>query len=194
MAFTTDLVPVLETGRLVLRPFELSDAKRVQALAGDYELAKTTATVPHPYEDGMAEGWISGHAENWREGRDGVWAVTNRADGDLGRALIGCINISLSSQHETGEIGYWVGRPFWGKGYGTEAAQAVMDYSFRTLNLHRIFARHMSKNPASGRIMQKIGMTYEGTLREAEIRWGARDSICFYGILRHEWATDQSSI
>ncbi|MEM7128503.1 MAG: GNAT family protein [Chloroflexota bacterium] len=187
MNFATRPIPTLDTSRLTLRPFELSDAKQVQELAGDYELAKTTANIPHPYEGGMAEDWISRHAEKWRAGDMGTWAITNKTDGNL----VGCIGLDIALQHKSGELGYWVGRPYWGNGYGTEAAQAVVDYAFMTLKLHRIMGRHMSENPASSRIMQKVGMTYEGMMREAEIRWGNRVDICFYGILQHEWAASR---
>lgn len=178
------VIPTLETERLILRPFELSDAKRVQELAGDFELARTTANVPHPYEDGMAEGWISTHADGWEERTGVTWAVVTKSDD----TLIGCMHITLAMQHESGEMGYWIGRPYWGTGFGTEAAQAVVDYAFGVLKLHRVYAVHMGKNPGSGRVMQKVGMTYEGTMREAEVRWGERDDIAIYGILRHEWA------
>lgn len=177
-------IPTLQTERLTLRPFQRSDAPDVQRLAGDWELARTTATVPHPYEDGVAEAWIASHAQDWTNGVNGVWAFIRHEDD----ALIGCINLELNQQLERGEIGYWVGRPYWGQGYCTEAARVIVDYGFAVLNLHRIQARHSTINPASGRIMEKIGMTFEGTLRDYYRRWDTWHSISFHSILH----TDRS--
>ena len=73
------------------------------------------------------------------------------------------------------------------QGYATEAAQAVLEYGFRKLGLHRVQARHFTKNPASGRVMQKIGMTYEGTLRQSIYRFGRFEDAALYSILRHEF-------
>ena len=176
-------IATLETERLVLRPFFMSDAPVVQRLAGDYAIAKTTATIPHPYEDGMAEEWIATHEPNARAGKGWVWAVTRRADD----ALLGAVGLGGDAQNESAELGYWIGKPYWGSGFGTEAARAVVAHGFAALNLRRIHARHMAGNPASGRIMQKIGMVREGRLREAEVRWGERHDMVLYAILRSEY-------
>lgn len=179
----------METERLLLRPFQVPDAVAVQRLAGDYEVARTTAHIPHPYEDGMAEAWISSHADGFAQGKSVTWAVTHRADGHL----IGAVSITVNRQHDSGELGYWIGRPYWGLSYGTEAAAAAMRYAFETLQLHRVHARHIATNPASGRIMQKLGMRHEGTLIEADWRWGAWHDLCLYGLLRREYESPHSS-
>ena len=86
-----------------------------------------------------------------------------------------------------GELGYWLGVPFWNQGYCTEAALAVVQYGFEVLRLHRIYASHMIRNPASGRIMQKIGMTYEGCQRQHVQKWGVFEDLATYGILQSEY-------
>lgn len=175
--------PTLETARLILRPFTLADAPDVQRLAGDRAVASTTQNIPHPYEDGMAERWISTHQEAFERGTQISFAITRRADG----ALLGGIGLHPNPAHRHAEMGYWIGTPYWNQGYTSEAAAAARDYAFTVLDLHRVFARHLTRNPASGRVMQKIGMTYEGTLRQHSLKWDVFEDIAVYGILRDEW-------
>ncbi|MBD3290921.1 GNAT family N-acetyltransferase [candidate division KSB1 bacterium] len=177
-------IPVLETERLILRPFELSDAADVQRYAGDYEVAKMTTNIPHPYEDGMAEEWIGTHEKQFVEKSELTLAITHKQE----KYLIGAIGlVRIKKEHQHAEMGYWIGKPFWGKGYCTEAARAMLDYSFNSLNLNRVHANHMVHNPASGKVMRKIGMKYEGRLRKHFNKWGEYVDIDIYGILREEF-------
>ena len=176
--------PTLHTERLVLRPFTLADAADVQRLAGDRAIASTTGNIPHPYEDGMAEEWIGTHQESFESGQAVTFAIV-RAQDDT---LMGAISLVIGQQHRHAELGYWVGKPHWGNGYCTEAAQAVIDYGFRVLDLHRIYARHVARNPASGRVMVKTGMQYEGCMRQHVLKWDLYEDLKIYGILRSEYA------
>ncbi|MDX1613177.1 MAG: GNAT family N-acetyltransferase [Candidatus Promineifilaceae bacterium] len=175
--------PTLSTDRLELRPFALSDAGRVQRLAGDRQVALTTANIPHPYEDGMAEEWINKHADVWEERAGVTFAMELRKTGEV----IGAIGLRIVRQHQRAEIGYWVGRPWWSKGYATEAAGAILAFAFEGLGLQRVYAAHVSRNPASGRVMQKLGMSHEGRFRRHFYRWGRFDDLEYYGILRSEY-------
>lgn len=141
----------IETARLLLRPFEMSDAPDVQRLAGDIAIADTTLTVPHPYLDGMAEQWIATHAPKFEAGELVNFAIVERQHGEL----VGAIGLTLETAFDRAELGYWVGRPYWGLGYCTEAAASVVRYGFKRLGLNRIHARYVQRNPASGRVMQK---------------------------------------
>jgi ribosomal-protein-alanine N-acetyltransferase len=181
--------PTLETRRLVLRPFTLLDAPAVKRLAGDRRVADTTLNIPHPYEDGMAEGWISGHQEAFERGDSMTWAIVRRQD----EALIGAISLRFEEAHDRAEMGYWVGVPYWNKGYCTEAARAVAGYAFGQRGLNRLRATHLARNPASGRVMQKLGMTYEGTLRQQVKKRGVYEDLVCYGLLRAEWSQDAGS-
>lgn len=176
------LIPTLATARLILRPFMLEDAPTVRALAGEREIAEMT-TIPHPYEEGMAEEWIGTHQRAFEGGELVTWAITRREDG----ALLGAMSLSLNKANRYAELGYWVGKPYWGRGYCTEAAQEALRYAFEVLGVNRVQARHMTKNPASGRVMQKIGMTYEGTLRQSVYRWEKFEDMAMYAILREEY-------
>lgn len=174
-----DARPTLKTQRLTLRPFHLADAKRVQQLAGDPEIAKTTSNVPHPYKDGMAEDWISKHAEHFQRGFALTLAIENQHD------LIGCISL-IGDLKTRAELGYWIGKPYWNQGFCTEAARALAQFGFDQLHLHKIISRHFAINPASGKIMQKLGMKQEGVLREDIFKDGAWHDVIVYGLLRAE--------
>lgn len=177
-------VPTIQTERLTLRAFYLSDAKRVQQLAGAFEIADTTGHMPHPYLDGMAEDWIGGQAEEFNDGDAATFAITLRSTGEL----MGAIGLTLQSHHQRAEMGYWLGVSYWNKGYMSEAAAAVIAYGFEELHLNRIYSSYFPRNPASGRVMQKVGMTHEGTLRQHFVRWTKPEDLVYYSILKSEWA------
>ena len=173
--------PTLETARLLLRPFRTADADLVQHLAGDRALADTTLNIPHPYEDGLAEKWISNHRDWFDRREQAVFAVTLREG-----TLIGCVGLLIKPEDQRAELGYWIGKPFWGQGYCTEACRAMLDFGFQQLELNRIDARHFSHNPASGCVLQKLGMTHEGRLRQHVKKWDGFEDLELYGILRGE--------
>ncbi len=175
--------PTLQTERLTLRPFEFSDAADVQRLAGDWAIADTTLNIPHPYQDGMAEEWISTHQPRYEAGELVNFAITLQETGDL----IGATGLVISQRFQRAELGYWVGQPYWNQGYCTEAGCAVLEYAFTVLHLHRVHACHLARNIASGRVMQKLGMTCEGLARQHVKRWEAYEDLVLYGILRSEW-------
>ncbi len=131
----------------------------------------------------MAEAWIHCHQPEFEPGESVTYAVTLRQTGEL----LGAIGLSIKALHRRAEMGYWVGVPYWGNGYCSEAARALLAYGFHQLQLNRIFAEHFASNPASGRVMQKIGMTYEGTLRQHMCKWEQFEDMKVYSILREEF-------
>ena len=175
-------LPILETARLTLRPWTLADASRMQQLAGNKCVARYTR-LPHPYEDGEAEKFISTHASDFEQGKSLVLAVTLQETGEI----VGCIGLHGDFKSGIAELGYWIGAEYWGKGYCTEAAQAVVDYAFRALAVCRIHAAHFGGNPASGRVMEKVGLQPEGRRRGHLFRWGEYDDEVLYGLLRAEF-------
>ncbi|HET7565509.1 MAG TPA: GNAT family N-acetyltransferase [Gemmatimonadaceae bacterium] len=178
--------PTLETERLALRPFMLTDAPDVERLAGDRDVAVNTLNIPHPYDQATAELWISTHEVSFAVGQQVTFAITDRATG----ALMGAISLTINTEHERAELGYWIGKEFWGCGYTTEAAAVVLRYAFQVLEVNRVFACHFTRNPASGRVMQKIGMRYEGRLRQHVKKWGEWEDIEMYSVLREEYGTE----
>ena len=109
--------------------------------------------------------------------------IALRTDG----TTIGNIGLMFNLPHDNAEMGYWIGKPYWNQGYGTEAAGAVIRYAFEELGLNRVYATHFTRNPASGRILQKIGMIHEGRLRQQVKKWDAYEDLDHYGILKSEY-------
>ncbi len=176
-------LPTLRTERLTLRPFRMEDAPIVQRLAGAREIADTTLNIPHPYEDGVAEKWIAGHQQGFEEDKGIPLAIT-LAGNDT---LIGAISLmSLSKRHRHAEIGYWIGKEWWNKGYCTEAMREMVRLGFEQLGLNRIIGQHLRRNPASGQVMQKVGMKHEGTLRQHVRKWDKFEDIEYYAILKSD--------
>jgi RimJ/RimL family protein N-acetyltransferase len=176
-------LPLLETERLHLRPLERRDAADVQRYASDREVAANTLVIPHPYPDGAAEAFIQNTYEEARRGEAYIYAIVLKTDS----ALVGVIGLHPQKEHDRAEIGYWIGRPFWNQGYATEAARALVAFGFEELGLNRIYARYFLRNPASGRVQQKIGMRYEGTLRQEVKKWGIYEDLGVNAILRSEY-------
>ena len=183
-------LPRLVTERLILRPFSSNDGPAVERLAGAREVADTTLTIPHPYPTGGGTEWIMTHADAWERARGLTLAICVGTDGDI---LIGAISVQFSLLHSHGELGYWIGADHWGQGYATEAALAVMAFAFTTLALHRIQARHFTRNPASGRVLLKLGLRLEGIHRGAFTRWNVFEDVAVYAILATQWTPTASS-
>lgn len=180
--------PTLNTQRLVLRPFTADDAPEVQQLAGVPEIAATTLRIPHPYPKGYAAAWIQGHPALFETGGGVVFAIIRRRDA----TLVGCIGLECDPENRNAELGYWIGVPYWNRGYATEAARIVVAFGFAYFKLHAIKSRHFGSNPASGRVMEKIGMRYEGRRREQLFKEGRGfEDIVEYGLLNGDFIAQQ---
>ncbi|OQY26882.1 MAG: GNAT family N-acetyltransferase [Candidatus Cloacimonetes bacterium 4572_55] len=174
---------IIYTERLLLRPFTLDDAPRVRQLAGEWEIADTTTNIPNPYEKGMGEEWILTHQPDFKQNKAVTFAVVLR----MNDQLVGAISLLLKNPHDAAEMGYWIGKPYWRRGYCSEAAMAMLEYGFGTIGLNRIYAEYFKRNPASGKVMEKIGMSYEGRLRQNIKKWDAYEDMMIFGILKAEY-------
>jgi len=175
--------PTLNTRRLVLRPFASADAADVKRLAGDRSVADTTLNIPHPYLDGMAEEWIATHAPGFDAGSLANFAITTLTQGEL----IGAIGLVIERRFDCAELGYWIANANRNEGYCTEAAKAIVTYGFDALDLNKIYASHLTRNPASGRVMQKLGMTREGLQVQHVKKWDTYEDVVLYGLVREVW-------
>ena len=146
-------------------------------------VADTTLNIPYPYEDGMAEAWIATHQPKFEAGELANFAVVLRDSGEL----VGAIGMGIERRFDRAELGYWIGKPYWGQGYCTEAGQAMVAFGFTDLALNRIHACHLARNPASGRVMQKLGMSREGLCRQHVKKWDRSEDLVLYGILKSDW-------
>lgn len=169
----------LETTRLVLRPLRPEDAPEIQRLAGEWDVARFTANIPHPYEDGMAEGWIRSHHNDFEI----VYAIERRADA----AFIGCIGVETGTTAREAEVGYWIGKPYWRIGYATEALQALVDHVFAAFDVDRVSAAAMPENRASICVQEKVGFQYVGVKRQRAPARGGDIGVEVRALDRRRW-------
>jgi RimJ/RimL family protein N-acetyltransferase len=146
-------VPVLETERLILRAPRFEDAQAIATLVNDRRIAENTARIPHPY--GLADAQAFLTAANADDGEI-VFLITTQTNG-----IVGCCGIA-KLDGDTPEIGYWLGVAFWGQGYATEAARALIDHAFGELGYDTLLAGARVSNPASRRVLQKCGFQWTG--------------------------------
>lgn len=145
----------IETERLLLRPMVGADAPRIARFTSDIDVARMVSMIPAPNPIVAAEGWILIMRARRPLGRDHVFAVELEGEG-----LVGIVGAHERPKGEI-EIGYWMGRPYWGRGYATEAARAVAEHA---RDLGRVTAGHFIDNPASGRVLEKAGFAYTGAV------------------------------
>jgi ribosomal-protein-alanine N-acetyltransferase len=154
----------------------------VQRLAGDREVAERTL-LPHPCEGGTARAWIWDQALAYEAGNSIDFAIERAEDA----ALVGAIGLEIDRVGACAKLGFWLGRAYWGRGYATEAVDAVIGYGFAVLELERIWAPRFRWNAASARVLQKAGLAQEGSRREYVPARAREETIETHGILRWEW-------
>lgn len=144
----------IDSERLILRPVETCDLGRVAQFLADHDVARMTASVPSPYPAVAAEGWLMLMRARAHLGEDFIFAVELPGDG-----LIGVIG--AHKREGKVKVGYWIGRPYWGHGYATEALRAFVT---EAQNLGDLHASHFLDNPASGRVLEKAGFVPTGAV------------------------------
>ena len=128
----------------------------------------------------MARDWIKTHEPNYKEGKGAAFAITLKNTGEL----IGAISLmDITKLGNHARIGFWIGAPYWNKGYCTEAGEAVLEYDFLERGLNRVHTDYMSSNLASWRVLEKLGMVYEGTQRQHITKLGEYEDLVLVGIL-----------
>ena len=172
---------MFETNRLVIRPFLREDAYDVYECCNDFEVAKTTLGIPWPYTQEMAESWIEKLAQREAAGTSYEFAICLKENPNK---IIGCIALTdIHPVAKRAEMGYWLNRNYWKQGIATEAAKFMLEFGFDTLGLHSVIARYFDINPASGKVMQKCGLRYVGTMRDHEFRFEKYYNVGYYEIL-----------
>lgn len=176
-------VPELVTERLILRPFTLADVKNIVELMKDKEISDTTLFIPYPYTENDAVDWLATHPIDLEENKGLVFAVTLKNE----KTLVGSVGLTFNADNNHTEMGYWIGKAYWNMGYATEASKRIMEFAFDEVCFNRVHAHFMSSNPQSGRVMEKIGMKYEGRLRQHLLKSDKYQDIIIYGILREDY-------
>jgi len=143
----------LQTPRLSLRRFLVSDAERVSEIAANWNVARMLRLAPYPQTLDEKRGWLSSHEAEWIAGEAYRFAVVE--DG----VVIGCADVDEIGAG-LNEIGYWLDQRCWGRGLATEAATAVRDFAFEVLGLDRLTSGHAFDNPNSGHVLEKLGFRW----------------------------------
>lgn len=169
----------ITTKRLVLRLFQQSDAVKVTRLCNNYNIYKNTLYLPYPYSIKDALSWMERHADNFNADKLYEFAIVDKESGEL----YGAIALSNNPMFQNGEIAYWIGEEFWGNGYATEAGQAILQFAFEEKQYHKVFARYFHSNPASGKVLQKLGMKKEGILLDHVRKEDRYEDLIYYGII-----------
>jgi ribosomal-protein-alanine N-acetyltransferase len=170
------------TERLLLRRFREGDEVQMyRNYTSDPEVTKYLTWNPHKSQD-VTRNYLSIILPEYESPDTYRWAI------ELKGEVIGAIDaVDMDTENENCEIGYCMGKAWWGKGIMTEALKAVIDFMFTVPGFYCVHARHDEQNPASGRVMAKAGMTYEGMLRARRKKEGAYYGLCHYSITRSEY-------
>lgn len=174
----------IETDRLILRRYVIEDAEAMyKNWASDSEVTKFLTWQPHSSVEvsrGIIENWLKEYSDE----KYYQWAIVLKANGNepIGDISVVQMKEDISMVH----IGYCLGRAWWRRGIMSEALKAVMDFMFDTVEVNRVESRHDPMNPNSGKVMQKCGMKYEGTLRSADRNNQGICDACYYALLRSE--------
>jgi ribosomal-protein-alanine N-acetyltransferase len=176
--------PDLRTPRLLLRRLRVEDAADIFTYASDPQMTPFVFWEPHRTIEDTRE-FLGRTLQGYAEGLPAVWGIQHLADGVI---IGGCAYHDISIMNLRGEIGYALARKYWGQGLMTEVVRAVLDYGFNALGLNRIEARCDVDNTGSWRVMEKVGMKFEGVLRQNIVLHGRPRDAKMYGILREDWA------
>lgn len=166
----------MESERIFLRPFVIGDVEEVFAVCRDFNVTKYLP-LPYPYTLDMAKSWISSQEENKDKRLE--FAVILKSN----NKLIGSIGLGIENTDRHGEVGYWISPDYWGKGYATEALKLLIDFAFKKLKFHKIYAKHYVENPASGKVMQNCGMSLVGTLKDHSFKNGKFNDVKLYELI-----------
>ncbi len=178
-----DPFPLITTPRLALGQLSYTDIPQIIAYAGDAKVSATTLNIPHPYREEDAVFWINSANSGFRDGTQYTFAIRLQATDEF----IGGIGLKLQQAFDRGALGYWIGVPFWNKGYTTEAVAGLLCFGFDTLHLNKIYATHLVENPASSQVMIKNGMIKEGELKDHTKKDGVYQSLIQYRLTKAEY-------
>lgn len=182
---------IIETKRLILRPFMIEDAPAVfETWASDPEATKYMSWQTH-HSLADSQGYMAFVQEMYEKKNGGDWAVTLKATGKP----IGSLGAYIENERvKSVNCGYIIGKPYWRQGYTSEAFRAVIDYLFRKTEVLRIEAYHDIRNIGSGAVMRKCGLTYEGTSRAAEANNTGICDVARYAILKDDYLKKEHTL
>ena len=170
--------PTIETERLILSQLEEKDIPFIVEYLQHRIYSDLTSNIPYPYTEDDARFWLKMSKEAFENNIGYTFAIRDKED-----HIIGAVGLH-DQEYDKAELGYWIGISYWNKGYVTEAAKAIVDFGFKELGINKIFATHFPHNPASGRIMEKIGMEQEAILKQHIKKDGEYHDLTMYSIFK----------
>ena len=164
----------IKTERLLLRSLVAGDAAALHRLVNDWAVVRNLSRLPFPYPRDLADNWIASTARQSQGGTGFHLAITGQEDG---AELLGCIGLRLDLAPRTGNLGYWVGRRFWGHGVATEAVARLARWALANLDLDRLEAHVAADNPASAAVLRRAGFRETGRGEEAFLARGGKHPV-----------------
>ena len=151
--------------------------------ASNKNISDFTLNLPFPYDEKDAIFWINIANQGFKNGTKIIFGIRLKPK----NVFIGGIGLTIESAFDRAEIGYWIAKPFWRKGYATEATKSVIEFGFNKLNLNRLTSSHLAKNPASGRVLEKSGLKKEGVLKEHILKNSEYHDLVIYGLTKNDF-------
>lgn len=174
----------LQTERLILRPLTHEDATSIQAVASVREIADTMISIPHPYPDDEAERYVARQIAEFEAGHSITFVIERKVDSTLS----GMVEVrDIDHEHSQAELSFWLVVEAWGHGYMSEALKPILRFGFEELELNRLYAYHMMRNPGSAKVLQRNGFVQEGLLRQRVRKWGKFEDVALWAMLQRDW-------
>jgi len=180
-------LPNLHTQRLLLRSLTSTDQLRLTELANDPDVARQLKNLDYPYSQQDAAEWLASLAPEWEAEQSAVFGICLKSD--QGSQLVGVAGFVFDGRSNRAELGYWLGKDYWGQGVCTEAVVALLDFAFGQMGLHRVTAECLVGNPRSVAVLNKTGFSKEGCFRqhfrkEADLDY---QDVLTFGLLKEDW-------
>ncbi|MCQ3016049.1 GNAT family N-acetyltransferase [Pseudomonas tremae] len=182
------LLPTIRTSRLLLAALRPDQASTLSRLADEPTIAAMTSTLPSPYTLEHAQAFIAEIPEHFAAGRTLTLGVHVRETLEL----TGVVSLRFSKSHHSANLGYWTGADYRNKGYICEAVQGLLMHGFTNMNLNRIAGQCFSDNPASARVLEKCGLSYEGCMKEVFLKNGVFKDMLLFGLLRSQYVASET--
>jgi ribosomal-protein-alanine N-acetyltransferase len=175
---------LLEGERVILRPLVASDAPAIYRHLQDKAIVRWTSNIPWPYKKAHSVSFIKNSKEMRKTMKGFNFGVVPKGETEV----VGIVGLmKYDAANKKAELGYWLAKPYWGRGIMTESAGLAVDFAFSKLKCHRVYVRAFKANIASNKIIQKLGFKFEGIDREADYRFGKWQDTVRYGLLRKEY-------
>ncbi|UCE74784.1 MAG: GNAT family N-acetyltransferase [Methanomassiliicoccales archaeon] len=176
----------LQTHRFILRPLTEDDAGDLYKNVKEYDIARWLVNLPYPYPDDGAIKYIKQCQELMKKGESYELAIQLKSTEEV----IGVMAfVRVDKKHKNAELGYWTAKKYWSQGIATEAGMRILEFGFDVLNLERIYSKCFCENTASKRVMEKLGMAYEGKSRHEVFKENRFIDLFYYAIIREDWET-----